>query len=838
MALPQISVTASANGMEADGRAVVFGFSRTGPTDAALSIGYQLFGTAKAGSDYSGSSTGTISFAVGSATASLSLPALADGALIDPGETIIARIISSDSYTISPGKQFATATITAEGMVVSPELSTLPLKSGREQANGSAFAALKSDGTVVAWGDAKNGGTAPTGLGGVTQIFSAGSAFAALKSDGSVVSWGDTKNGGTAPTGLSGVTQIFSTQLAFAALKSDGTVASWGDSSSGGTAPTGLSGVTQIFSNYLAFAALKSDGTVVSWGDSSNGGTAPTGLSGVSQIFSTNFAFAALKSAGSVASWGDSRYGGTAPADLSGVTQIFSTEFAFAALKSDSTVASWGDSSYGGAAPTGLNGVAKIFSTGSAFAALKIDGTVVSWGKNSNGGTAPTGLSGVTQIFSNVFAFAALKSDGTVASWGDSSYGGTAPTGLGGVTQIFSTAGAFAALKSDGTVASWGDSSYGGTAPTGLSGVTQIFSNSSAFAALKSDGTVVSWGNSSSGGTAPTGLGGVVGFANPYTDDRFTIAPNTIGAPYTPITTEAAGLIKLSSDSQGIYSVQSTLPSQLPADSVNAPKEQLGGGLIRQKYRDLGYGFESQSGYVLSVLYTGRLVDGTIFDTNTTAGRSEFSFALGSGQVIQGFDLGLIGASLGDIYHLEIPASLGYGSRATLSIPANSTLLFDIEIRGISRGSAQLTYQNSIGNTVDTFTLKKDGIPIHAGTLGSEWSIIAAERTNEVNQVLWKNTLSNKLLVWAFDSSWNWTSSGALIDPSSGRGKEVESQFGVDINSDDSIFVYKTGTTSSLADVMTGSSADEFFAPLGVGATGLDRIILGGGKKSSSTTGI
>ena len=300
--------------------------------------------------------------------------------------------------------------------------------------------------------------------------------------------------------------------------------------------------------------------------------------------------------------------------------------------------------------------------------------------------------------------------------------------------------------------------------------------------------------------------------------------------PYTPITIEAAGIIKLSSDSQGVCSVQSTLPTQLSNDSVNAPKEQLDSGLIRQKYRDLGYGFESQSGDVLSVLYTGRLVDGTVFDTNTTAGRSEFSFVLGSGQVIQGFDLGLIGASLGDIYHLEIPASLGYGSRATGSIPANSTLLFDVEIRGISRGSAQLTYQNAIGNTVDTFTLKKDGIPVHTEMLGSEWMIIAAERINEANQILWKNILTNKLLVWAFDSSWNWTSSSALIEPSSGKGKEVESQFGVDTNSDGSIFVYKTGTTSTSVDVMTGSSADEFFAPLGVGTTGADRIIVGGGK--------
>jgi len=202
----QVALSASANGNEADGSPVVFTFSRTGSTDAALSVGYQLFGSARAGSDYSGSSTGTITFAAGSATATLSLPALADGALIDPGETIIARIDPSGSYSITPFKQFATATITAEGMLVSPKASRYPEWSSGEVNNRLAFAALKSDGSVVSWGDSSTGGTTPTGLSGVTQIFSTGYAFAALKSDGSVVSWGNSSYGGTAPTGLSGVT--------------------------------------------------------------------------------------------------------------------------------------------------------------------------------------------------------------------------------------------------------------------------------------------------------------------------------------------------------------------------------------------------------------------------------------------------------------------------------------------------------------------------------------------------------------------------------------------------------------------------------------------------------
>ncbi len=131
-----ISVIATANGKETDGSPVVFSFSRTGDTNTALSVSYQLFGTAQAGSDYTGNTSGSVSFAAGSATATLSLPALADGALIDPGETIIARIDPSGSYSITPGKQFATATITAEKMLVSPKASTRPWWSGGSGGSG------------------------------------------------------------------------------------------------------------------------------------------------------------------------------------------------------------------------------------------------------------------------------------------------------------------------------------------------------------------------------------------------------------------------------------------------------------------------------------------------------------------------------------------------------------------------------------------------------------------------------------------------------------------------------------------------------------------------------
>ena len=156
-----------------------------------------------------------------------------------------------------------------------------PGRTSSEWRNYLAFAALKSDGTVVTWGDPPSGGDSSAvkaELTGVTQVYSAGAAFAALKSDGTVVTWGYPDDGGDSSAvkpSLTGVARVYSTAGAFAALKSDGTVVTWGTAGFGGdssAAKPSLTGVTEIYSTDSAFAALKSDGTVVTWGDPVWGG--------------------------------------------------------------------------------------------------------------------------------------------------------------------------------------------------------------------------------------------------------------------------------------------------------------------------------------------------------------------------------------------------------------------------------------------------------------------------------------------------------------------------------------------------------------------------------------
>ena len=91
-----------------------------------------------------------------------------------------------------------------------------------------------------------------------------------------------------------------------------------------------------------------------------------------------------------------------------------------------------------------------------------------------------------------------------------------------------------------------------------------------------------------------------------------------------------------------------------------------------------GTGTAAKTGDTVTVNYTGRLVNGTVFDSSE--GKPPFSFTLGVGQVIPGWDEGLQGMKVGGKRQLVIPPDLAYGSSSVGSIPANSTLIFDVEL--------------------------------------------------------------------------------------------------------------------------------------------------------------
>lgn len=102
------------------------------------------------------------------------------------------------------------------------------------------------------------------------------------------------------------------------------------------------------------------------------------------------------------------------------------------------------------------------------------------------------------------------------------------------------------------------------------------------------------------------------------------------------------------------------------------------------KIEDLkvGTGSAVVAGNTVTVNYLGTLQDGTKFDSSYDR-NAPFTTQIGVGQVIKGWDEGIVGMKTGGKRKLIIPPSLGYGDQATGSIPPNSTLTFEVELLGI-----------------------------------------------------------------------------------------------------------------------------------------------------------
>ncbi|EFU42333.1 Fibronectin type III domain protein [Paenibacillus vortex V453] len=264
-----------------------------------------------------------------------------------------------------------------------------------------------------------------------TQIAGGDDHSLAVKSDGTVVGWGDNGFGQTnVPTELNGVKAIAAGDNFSLALKSDGTVVGWGYNYFGQTnVPTGLSGLEAIAAGWGHSLGLKSDGTVVGWGYNGYGqvDVPIEKLSGGVKAIAAGYHHSlALKSDGTVVGWGWDYYGQSiVPGELTDIKAIAAGIDHSLALKSDGTVVAWGTDNGGQTiVPNGLSDVVAIAAGYRHSLALKSDGTVVAWGSNNDGQrNVPKDLSDVVAITAGIDHSLALKSDGTVVAWGYNYYG-------------------------------------------------------------------------------------------------------------------------------------------------------------------------------------------------------------------------------------------------------------------------------------------------------------------------------------------------------------------------------------------------------------------------------
>jgi alpha-tubulin suppressor-like RCC1 family protein len=210
------------------------------------------------------------------------------------------------------------------------------------------YLALKSDGKISSW----SGGFSPYGETNVsalsnsfvTAIAAGYQDSLALKSDGTVYAWGYNVYGETnVPAGLNGVTAIACGDYHDLALKSDGTVAGWGQNTSFQTTSAAATNVVAVAAGGSDSMALRADGTVDSWGSYGANYPAPSNATNIIAVAAGGQHYLALRANGTVVGWGNNIYGqATIPAGISNVVAIAAGANHSVLLCNDGTVVTLG----------------------------------------------------------------------------------------------------------------------------------------------------------------------------------------------------------------------------------------------------------------------------------------------------------------------------------------------------------------------------------------------------------------------------------------------------------------------------------------------------------------
>lgn len=130
----------------------------------------------------------------------------------------------------------------------------------------------------------------------------------------------------------------------------------------------------------------------------------------------------------------------------------------------------------------------------------------------------------------------------------------------------------------------------------------------------------------------------------------------------------------------GCESTEIVVSSEEGTDEVIINPQKMENSELKKEIIQEGTGEVVKNGDNLKMHYTGTLTDGTVFDSSVSRNQP-FSFTLGSGQVISGWDQGIVGMKVGEKRKLTIPYELAYGEMGMPPvIPAKATLIFEVEL--------------------------------------------------------------------------------------------------------------------------------------------------------------
>lgn len=151
------------------------------------------------------------------------------------------------------------------------------------------------------------------------------------------------------------------------------------------------------------------------------------------------------------------------------------------------------------------------------------------------------------------------------------------------------------------------------------------------------------------------------------------------------VTTEATSVsdVKTNTTTETKVETKVEQPNTTTNNNTNINTNKTMTKVTELKMEDevVGTGAEAKAGDNVTVHYVGTLMDGTMFDASKNHGTTGFTFTLGAGQVIKGWDVGVAGMKVGGKRKLTIPSSMAYGSQAVGGvIPANSDLIFEVEL--------------------------------------------------------------------------------------------------------------------------------------------------------------